>query len=661
MNNNDSNAVAEIKALAIDMISKAKSGYPGIALSGAPIMYTLYARHMNINPENPEWLNRDRFVLASHHASALLYATLHMCGFDITKEDLKQYKSLEAKLPGSPEYGVTPGVDITVGTPGMGLANAVGFALAERYVEAILKSEDEKEELIDYRTYVYCSDVDLMKGVSYEATSFAGAQKLDKLMILCDFSKITNDGVITNHFIEDIETRFEALGFYVNTVKDSENLKSVDKAITLAKKSKKPSLIIFNTILGNGCRNENKNVCFEGPLTDDDIFALKKKLNITVAPFEVRKDSIVHIKNLINDRVGKKYTAYTNYFNKIKTSANDRLLNLLRLLTNKDFQIPFESLNFKVNDTYNESLLMSNHKILNMAASKTEFLIGGSADMASTTKAYIENTNVQTPQSLLGRNMNFGRREEAMAGILNGMSISGLKSYANTKLINADSMKPSMRLSAFMNLPVTYFFTHDGTNDSLEGSAFMPIEQIASLRSIPNMITFRPCDIYEILGVWEYICKNKKTVSVVLSNQVMPKLPNTHPKMVMRGGYIVKKEEKKLDGILIATGKEVWNALNIAIELRKENLDIRVVSMPSRELFLKEDKAYQEGVLPKGVKTIVIEPSSKLDWGVFVSDSKYILGISDFGYSGQEIDVLKKCEFDYENLKMKVAKLLLNS
>lgn len=657
INENDINAVNEIKALALDMISGAKSGHPGIALSAAPILYTLYARHMNINPENPSWLNRDRFVLASGHASALLYATLHMCGFHITKDDLKQFRSIDSKLPGYPEYEITPGVDITIGTPGMGIANAVGFALGERYIENILKSEDEMQQLINYRTFVFCSDIDLMKGVSYEASSFAGAQKLEKLMILCDVSKITNDGAVSEHFIEDMEERFESMGFYVNTIKDT-NLKNIDKAIMVAKKSKKPSILFFNTILGSGSRNENKSVVFEGPLNDDDVFTIKRNLNITVAPFEVRKDSIVHVRNLINDRVGKKYNEHVAYFNKIKSSANDRLLELLKMLTNKDFIIPFESLNFKVNDTYNESLLLTNHKILNMVASKSELILGGSADLASTTKAYINNTSIQTPLRPLGRNINFGVREEAMAGILNGMSISGIKTYCSTKLVNSDSLKPSMRMSALMNLPVTYIFSHDAINIGEDGPAWEPIEQLTNLRSIPNMITFRPSDINEVLGTWEYICKNKKPVSVVLSKNVLPKIPTTNPKMVIRGGYIVKKEERKLDGIIIATGKEVIDALNIAIELKQENLDIRVVSMPSQELFLKEDKIYQEQILPKNVKTIVIEPGSKLSWGLFVSEEKYILGLNDFGYSGHTQEVLKKCGYDYENLKMKVVKLL---
>ncbi len=660
MNNNDTNAVSEIKALALDMISKAGSGSPGISLSGAPILYTLYAKHLNFHPENPEWLNRDRFVLASSHASALLYATLHICGFNISKDDLKQYKTIDAKLPGSPECEITPGIDISSGTPGMGIAHAVGMALAERYLENILISEDEAQELLNYRTYVYCSDMDLMKGVSYEATSFAGAQKLEKLMILCDLSKVTNDGTTKDNFIEDVEKRFLAMGFYVDTIKEGENLKAIDKAITIAKRSQKPSILFFHTILGKDSRNENKSVVFDGPLSDDDLFAIKRKLNVTVAPFEVRKDSIVYIRNLINNRVGKKYSTYLSYFNKVKSSANDRLLNTLRLLINKNFQIPFESLNFKVNDTYQESLLTTNHKILNLVASKTEFILGGSADVASTTKAYIDQTSIASSNKPLGRNINFGIREEAMAGILNGMSISGLKTYCSTKLINLDSLKPALRMSAFLNLPVTYLFTHDAWNESENGAFFEPVEQLATLRNIPNMVTFRPSDINEILGVWEYICKNKKPISVVLSKDHMPKLSTTNPKYTMKGGYIVKKEEKKLDGIIIATGKEVLSAINIALELKNENLDIRVVSMPCVDLFLKEDKIYQESIVPKNIKVIVLEPSSKLEWGIFVTDLKYVLGLNDFGYSGREEEVVKKCGYDYENLKMKVARLLLN-
>ena len=659
MNNNDINAVNEIKAISLDMINEAKSGYPGICLSGAPILYTLYARHMNINPKNPSWPNRDRFVLASGHATSLLYATLHMCGFAISKEDLKQYRSIDSILPGYPDADITPGVDVTIGTPGTGIANAVGMALAERYLENLIKTEDENQELINYHTYVYCSDIDLMKGVSYEATSFAGAQKLDKLTILCDISKVTNDGETTSAFIEDLETRFDALGFYIGKVKSTENLKNIDKAIASAKKSKKPSILFFNTIIGNGSQHEGKNTTFEGPLNVDDVANIKRNLEITLAPFEARKDSILHIKNLINERVGNKYNSYTTYFNKIKSSANENLLNILRLLTNKDFQIPFESLNFKVGDTYSESLLLTNHKILNMVASKTDFLLGGSSDVASITKAYMENTSIQTKETPLGRNINFGVREEAMAGILNGMSLSGLKTYGSTKLVNADVLKSSMRSSALMNLPVTYIFSHDSIRASLDGPVWEAVEQLAMLRSIPNMITFRPSDINEVLGMWEYICKTKKPISVVLGNGVMPKLPSTHPKMTMRGGYIVKKEERRLDGIIIATGREVIDALNIAIELRSENLDIRVISMPSQELFLKEDKTYQDGVLPKNVKTIVLEPGSKLSWGLFVNDANYILGIEDFGYSGQPNEVLKKCGYDYETLKMKVASLLI--
>lgn len=661
MNNNDYNAINEIKALSLDMISNAKSGYPGISLSSAPIIYTLYARHMKINPEHPEWLNRDRFVLSSGRASAILYATLHLCGFNITKEDLKQYRSIDAKLSGYPEYELTPGIDISIGTNGSGIANAVGMALAERYLSSIITTEDENQNLIDYYTYCFCSDVDLISGVSYEATSFAATQNLNKLIILCDISGVTNDGSVTNHYTEDLETRFDALNFNVITVKDVTNLKSIDRAISNAKKSKKPSIILFHTVIGAGSRNENKSITFEGPLTDDDIFQIKRKLNVTVAPFELRKDSIVHVRTLINERISKTYNEYVEYFNKVKSSGNDRLLNILRMLVNKEEIIPFESINFKINDNYNENLLLTNHKILNLVANKSELFLGGSSDYASTTKSYIDKTSINSKLKPMGRNISFGNRECAMAHILNGMSLSGLKTFCSTKLIDSDLLKPAMRLSSIMNLPITYIFTHDSILVGEDGASHEPIEQLATLRSIPNMIVFRPSDILEILGVWEYIAKNKRPVSIVLSNTTMPKIPNTNPLLVKQGAYIIKKEEKKLDGIIIATGKELLDALNISLELKRENLDIRVISMPSQELFLNTDKTYQEQILPKNVKTIIIEPSTKQNWGYFTTNPDYILGLQDFGFSGHPLEVLKKCNYDYESLKIKVARILLKN
>ncbi len=659
MNTNDLDvcAVNEIKALSLDMICNAKSGNAGICMSAAPILYTLYAKHMMINPENPTWLNRDRFILASGNASATLYATLHLCGFAISREDLKQYRSLDAITPGYPDSELTPGIDMTTGLFGEGIASGVGFALAKRYIKNILESEDENQQLIDYYTYVYCTDADLMEGISYEATSIAGVQKLNQFILLCDCSKITNDGSILNTFQEDLESRFDALGFKVLTVKDGNNLKSIDKAITTAKKSKKPTVIFFETILGDGLRNQNTNIYYDTPLLDDDLFAFKKNNNITVAPFELRKDSIIYVKDLINKRVGPKYNDYISYFNKIKTSANDRLLKLMSMLLNKDMVIPFESLNFKVGENYNENLLETNHKIMNIVASKTEYFLGGSADVASSTKAFLEHSAIQTAEKPGGRNINFGIREAAMASILNGISMSGLKTYASTKLIQVDRLKNGLRLSALLNLPVSYIFTHDSIFYTEDGPLWQPVEQLTTLRSIPNMITFRPCDINELLGSWEYICKNKKCVSLVLSNTVVPKCKTTHPKLTMRGGYIVKKEEKTLDGIIIATGRQVFDALQIANDLKQENLSLRVVSMPSLELFLKEDKTYQEQILPKTSKIVVIEPSNEMSWGYLSHYSITVLGINDFGYSGHKEEVIKKYEYDYDNLKLKVAHL----
>ena len=659
MNINDVNAINEIKALGLDMINKAKSGHPGIVLSAAPIIYTLYSRHLNINPESPEWLNRDRFILSAGHGSALLYATLHLCGYSITRDDLKTFRSINSKLPGHPEYGVTPGVDISTGALGQGIANAVGIALGERYLSNLSKMEDNHQKLINFRTYVLCGDGDLMEGISYEACSFAGAQKLDKLMILYDCNKMTNDGSINNIFVDDIIKRFESIGFYTEVVKNSENIKNINKAIIKAKKSKKPSILIFNTILGKDSMNENKNVVHGKPLTDDDIYAIKKKLNVTMAPFETRKDTLIHVRKLITDRVNKKYQENIRYTNQVQMSGNSRFNSIISMLSNKSFNIPFDSINYKVNDNYNEEMRLTNHKILNIVASKSELFLGGNTDLASSTKAYIDNTTVNNHTNPLGRNIDFGIRESATSALLNGMATLGLKTFCSTMLVFSDYMKPGMRFSALMNLPITYIFTHDSIAIGEDGPTHQPIEQLTTLRAIPNMITFRPCDINEILGVWEFISQNKKTVSIVLSKNKVQKLSNSNSKLVNKGAYIIKKELTKLDGIIISTGIEVEKAILISEELKEEDLDIRVVSMPSMELFLQETLEYRESILPKNVKKIVIEPSSKIGWGLF-TEEKYIFGINDFGYSGHPEEVIEKMDYNYESLKMKIAKALLS-
>ena len=377
-----------------------------------------------------------------------------------------------------------------------------------------------------------------------------------------------------------------------------------------------------------------------------------------MAPFEVRKDTLIYVQKLIKDRIEKKYQENISIFNKYKNSGNNLILAILSMLTNKTIPIDFDSNNYKINDSYNENLLLTNHKILNIVANKTELFLGGSLDLSMDTKAYLDNTTKNTFQNPLGRNIDFGSRELASSAILNGVSTIGLRTFCSTTLVNSDLMKPSIRLSALMNLPITYIFTNDSMFNE-KSATISPIEQLNTLRAIPNMITIRPCDINEILGTWEYICRSKKTISLVLGNNTIPKIINSNSKLVSRGAYIIKKEINRLDGIIIATGSEVKQAINISEELKSLNLDLRVVSMPSVEIFSAENTEYQKEIIPLNTKVVVLEPSSKLGWGQFTKKEN-IIGIDDFGFSGSSEEILNKMNYNYESLKLQIAKIFLS-
>ena len=654
----DIETINSIKVLALDMIDKAGSGHPGIVLGAAPIIYALYKDHLKAIPSNSNWINRDRFVLSAGHGSALLYSLLYHAGYDIDIEELKHFRELNSLTPGHPEYRVTPGVDASTGPLGEGVGIAVGMALAERYLRTISNIEKKNSNLIDYYTYCLCGDGDLMEGVSYEALSFASAQNLNKLIILYDCNHVSLDSDTTNTFTEDIEIRFEALNFNILNVKNGNDYNEISKAIKQAKKSNRPTIIICNTTIGKDSLLEGTNKVHGKPLSKEDLNSIKTKYKITNESFTVSQEVLNYFQNTINTRVEEAYKKWEEEYISIKESDNIGLHSLINLLERNTFVIDFDDTKFKISDEYNEELRESNHKIMNFISPKNPFFLGGSADLSSSCKTNLDKSSIQSEDNPVGKNIYFGVREHAMGAILNGMALSNLKVFGSTFLSFSDYQKPAIRMSALMNLPVTYIFTHDSVYVGPDGPTHEPVEQLTMLRTIPNFITFRPADINEIMGSWEYILKNNCPTALVISKEKRSKNKNTNAKFVKYGAYMIRKEKYHLDGIIIATGSEVEMAMDISKELFTMGIDTRVVSMPSMELFLKQNPKYEEQLLPKDVPTFVIEAGSSIIWNRFATKPEYIFGVNRFGMSGKTDEVIRYLKIDKNTILEKIANYL---
>lgn len=646
--------VDTIRCLALDMINEAGSGHSGIVLDAAPILYTLYAKHLKINPEDPKWYNRDHFVLSCGHASALLYATLFISGYDLTLDDLKQFRKIDSKTPGHPEYGVTPGVDMTTGPLGQGFASAVGMAISEEY----LRNYYLKKNLpfINYYTYTLCSDGDLMEGVSYEAASLAGTLKLSHLIAIYDCNQVTLDGNINMTFTENVMTRFQGMNWNVLVVQDGEDLTSLDHAIEKAKTSiDKPTLIIVQTVIGRYSKNQGTNLAHGMVLDKEEIKTIKTQLGLRDIPFTVSQDTIDLMQGLIHERIDPYYKASLETEARLTPEDKADLENL----TQKNSIILDNNIDYSIIATENEALRVTNGKILNQYAKTYPFIMGGSADLSSSTKTYLEDMGDFSPTNRTGKNIWFGVREHAMAAILNGISLSGIRTFASTFMAFSDYMKPAIRLSSIMNLPVTYIFTHDSITIGEDGPTHQPVEQLVSLRSIPNLEVFRPADINELIGTYQYIMNKTNGPSVIsLSRNSVNTKNNTSIKDVVKGGYIIKKELKNLSGIIIASGEEVDLALEVANRLEEKGFDLRVVSFVSIELFNKQKDEYKQEILPLGTKTFVIEPSSSYSWNQFVYNDKYLITLDKFGKSGSKEEICKQYGFNVDDITTKIENLL---
>lgn len=648
---NDEKIISAIKALSIAEISKAKSGHPGIALGAAPILYTLYSKHMMIDINDDKWINRDRFIMSAGHGSALLYATLYMSGFNLSIKDLKNFRQIDSNTPGHPETGITPGVDCSTGPLGQGIATAVGIAAAERYLS------EKFNKLLDYKTYVLCGEGDLMEGISYEACSLAGNLKLGNLIVLYDSNNVTLDGDAKKSFDEDILKRFDAMGWHTDIVADGNNPILIDMAISKAKRrTDKPSFIEIKTIIGRDSLLQGTNKVHGSPLTKEDVRQLKDKLKLDNDLFSNISNLRKEMANFIRIRVTHDKKKWDTKYNAYLNSCDDETKRFLESLR-EDKRYDITRL-FKEKTFEDDGLRNINGIIMNEIANNYPAFLGGSADLSSSTKTYLNKFGDFSSTNYGGKNFWFGVREHAMGAFINGLALSGLRPFCSTFLAFSDYLKPSIRMASLMNLPSTFVFTHDSVMIGEDGPTHQPIEQLPMLRSIPNHYVYRPCDANEIIGSWQTILNNDKPSSIILSRSKCKNLDVTDQLSVKKGAYIIRKEKKKLFGIIIATGSEVSLALDIAEKLSNKGMEIRVVSMPCMELFEEQPNSYKEEILPIGYKTFVIERSSKFGWHKYVYSDKYIMGLDSFGYSGKSEDVLKKLKLDDESIYKRIEKLL---
>ena len=661
MNNKDAiHSLNSLRVLSVDMISYAKSGHPGICLGAAPLLFSLYTNHLQINPADPAWPNRDRFVMSAGHGSALLYAMLFMAGYNLTIDDLVEFRKIGSKTPGHPEYGITPGVEVSTGPLGQGLANAVGMAISGKYLGGLIEGELPKQKLINYNVYCLVGDGDLMEGVATEAASLAGNLALDNLIVIYDSNDVTLDGPLEKASKDNMIQKYINMGWEVDFVAEGNDLREIDKAIERAKMNKKPTLIEIKTVLGRGSFNEGKNLVHGKPLSTEDLANIRKKYQIETNMMEITEDAVNYVRKTISSRMGNKYN---NWLNDVQIARNtiqsERLNNVLDFIQTGVDNLQFSSSNFKIQNDYNEELRESNSKIMNIVSERTKFFLGGSADLSSSCHTSLYKEIDYTKKERTGRNINFGVREHAMGAILNGMALTGLRVYGSTFLAFADYLKPALRMTAQMNLPITYIFTHDSVSIGADGPSHQPIEQLAMLRTTPNLVVIRPADINEVIGSWDYIVNNKRPVALVLSKDEAHILAGTSGDYVKYGAYIVKQETAKLDAVLVSTGIDLTNTYLVSEELRKKGIDTRVVSMPSVELFLSQPQEFQDQVIPPNAKVITVEASSTLPWYRFAS-KKCAIGIDTFGVSGKKEDVLQTLNFDYDTLLRKIEYLITN-
>ena len=646
-------SVNAIKVLGVDAINKAKSGHPGVVMGAAPMAYSLFANHLRVNPKKENWINRDRFVLSAGHGSMLLYSLLHLSGFeDVSLEEVKNFRQWGSKTPGHPEFGHTAGVDATTGPLGQGIATATGFAQAERFLAA--KYNREGYNIFDHYTYVICGDGDLMEGVSSEAASYAGLQKLDKLIVLYDSNDINLDGETKDSFTENVRARYNAYGWHTVLVEDGTDLEAIQAAIEEAKTSGNPSLIEVKTIIGYGSPNkQGTNGVHGAPLGADETVATRQALGWDYKPFEIPAEVYADFKENVADRGTEAYQTWTKLVAAYKETYPELAAEVEAIIDGRD-PVDLKPEDFPVLENgFSQATRNSSQDALNVVAEKMPNFLGGSADLAHSNMTYIKTDGLQDDANRLNRNIQFGVREFAMGTVLNGMALhGGLRVYGGTFFVFSDYLKAAVRLSALQGLPVTYVLTHDSIAVGEDGPTHEPIEHLAGLRAIPNLNVFRPADARETQAAWYLAAKSKTTpTALVLSRQNLTVEEGTDFNKVAKGAYVVYENAADFDTILIATGSEVNLAVSAAKELASQGGKVRVVSMPSTDVFDVQDAAYKEEILPNAVRRrVAVEMGASQNWYKYVGLDGYVLGIDSFGASAPAPKVLAEYGFTVENL-----------
>ncbi len=650
-------SVDTIRILSAEAIQRANSGHPGICIGAAPIGYELFADFLNFSYKNPNWENRDRFVLSAGHGSMLLYSLLHLFGYDVTKEDLMNFRQLGSKTPGHPEYGKTEGVETSTGPLGQGLGNAVGFAVAEAHLAALFNRPGFP--VVNHFTYVLCGDGCLEEGIGYEACSFAGAQKLGKLILLYDKNDITIEGRISTTFTEDTATRFAAQGWQVIRVNDANNLTALRAALNRAKSDlTRPSIIICHSVIGYGSPLADSADVHGAPMGEENLQKTKEFFNWTEEPFCVPEDVKEHCMEIADAKLEAE-REWDELFARYEREYPDLAERYRRFMDGIDPD--FNEMPELFNCDKAEATRVSGGRILNRIAEVMPNLMSGSADLAPSTKTELKGKGYFSPDNREGCNIHFGIREHAMAAICNGIQLhGGLRIVCSTFFSFSDYMKGGIRMSALMNIPVVYVMTHDSIGVGEDGPTHQPVEQLIALRSIPNLKVFRPCDAKETAAAYISAFTQSSPTAIVLSRQNLPQNEGSGIK-ALTGGYILSDCSGSPDVILIGTGSEIELCMGAKELLRNEGLHARVVSMPCMEEFEKQTDEYKEYVLPKSVKArVCVEAASHFAWYKYSRDYGEVIAMHSFGVSAPAKELFEHFEFTKEKVAEKAKMSIYN-